>query len=64
MAKAHTEVEVAELPPCDFCGEPAQYDGKTSSGPWANMCQRHFKVHGIGLGLGRGRRLKVKGGAE
>ena len=66
MAAPHTEVEVAEIPPCDFCGEtnvvtPAVVDGRTVYGPWANMCERHFRVHGMGkLGLGIGQRLKLR----
>ena len=35
----------------------ASYDGKTTDGPWAYMCQQHFGWHGVGLGLGRGQRL-------
>lgn len=60
-----TEVKVPELPPCDFCTtlglepKPAQYDGKTTMGPWAYMCEPHFKHYGIGLGLGKGQRLAV-----
>ena len=53
----HTEVKVEVLPKCDFCDSQAAYDGKTKMGPWANMCEAHFKVSGIGLGLGRGQRL-------
>ena len=53
----HTEVKVEVLPKCDFCDSQAAYDGKTKMGPWANMCEAHFKVHGIGVGLGRGQRL-------
>lgn len=55
--KEHKKVEVSELPKCDFCGAPARYDGKTTSGPWGNMCLPCFGVHGIGLGLGRGQEL-------
>jgi hypothetical protein len=32
---------------CDFCDEPAVYDGKTTMGPWAHMCQAHFDRYGI-----------------
>ena len=61
----HTEVKVSKLPDCDFCSKeghkvPARYDGKTTFGPWANMCQAHFAIYGIGLGLGRGQRLVVE----
>ena len=55
---------VKELPTCDFCKEdfqvtPATYDGKTSYGPWAMMCEYHFKMYGVGLGLGKGQKLEV-----
>lgn len=60
MAAPHTEVKVSELPKCDFCGETAQYDGKTRLGPWADMCSRCFKTYGVGLGLGRGQKLILK----
>lgn len=62
---AHTEVEVTELPQCDFCkteglGNLAAYDGATTLGPWAFLCERHFDTYGVGLGLGRGQKLIVK----
>jgi len=72
-------VVVKERPPCDFCksvhdwwrgeGEPpdvkeATYDGKTNIGPWANMCDAHFKEYGTGLGLGKGQALIVDDGKE
>jgi hypothetical protein len=59
-----------ELPPCDLCTAAQQahpdvaveirhahYDGKTIYGPWAYMCERHFKELGVGLGTGRGQLL-------
>lgn len=57
-----TTVVVPELPKCDFCdamgiNKEARYDGKTIEGPWANMCNAHFSVYGMGLGLGVGQRL-------
>lgn len=55
--KTHREVKVSRLPDCDFCNSPAQYDGKTVIGPWANMCEVHFKQYGKGLGLGKGQKL-------
>ena len=59
---SHTETTVVSLPACDFCNQDghsraARYDGKTAMGPWANMCQAHFRQYGVGLGLGRGQRL-------
>lgn len=48
---------VTRRPACDFCGAEAQFDAKTTSGPWANMCLPCYKVHGVGLGTGLGQRL-------
>ena len=66
--KNHTQVEVSELPQCDFCKQnplvlyqEAHYDGKTWMGPWANMCREHFKKFGVGLGLGKGQELMLRG---
>lgn len=58
-------VVVSEPKWCDFCritGRQtlAQVDGKTVSGPWANMCDAHYAINGIGLGTGRGQRLIYK----
>lgn len=58
-------VWIGNLPPCcDYCwdythseGVLAKYDGKTKDGPWALMCEDHFKIHGIGLGTGKGQRI-------
>ena len=60
-----TTAEVLKLPPCDFCkrwerDRQAQYDGKTTLGPWGYMCQEHFDEYGTGLGLGVGQRLIVE----
>lgn len=56
--KNHTETHfVGQRPKCDYCGQPASYDGKTRGGPWAFMCEVDFQQHGVGLGLGRGQRL-------
>jgi hypothetical protein len=58
---------VAVLPNCDFCmrfnvEETARYDAMTVYGPWANMCQTCFDMHGTGvLGLGKGQRLEEEG---
>ena len=48
---------VLSRPPCEFCGEPAHFDGKTQKGPWVYMCGFHFTFCGRGLGHGRGQRL-------
>ncbi len=55
-------VKVARLPKCDFehrggCFNAARYDGKTKQGSWANMCEQHFEIYGVGLGTGRGQKL-------
>jgi len=54
-----TSVLVDTLPVCSFCDKEAHYDGKTKMGPWADMCEDHFREYGIGLGVGRGQRLIV-----
>lgn len=65
-AEAGTEVEVATIPNCDICRErsnkttPAEFDGKTIFGPWANMCRDDFMQYGVGLGTGRGQRLILR----
>jgi hypothetical protein len=59
----HTKTTVTELPNCDFPhGVPvkARYDGRTTSGQWANMCISDFAQHGIGLGLGKGQEFVLK----
>ena len=53
--------EVLERPKCDFCGKPAEVDGRTRMGPWAFMCEGCYPKFGVGLGLGRGQLLIVKG---
>jgi len=55
------ETRVDEIPPCDICQKPAEYDGKTKDGPWAYLCGGCFDVHGIGVGLGKGQRLILRG---
>ena len=59
------EAEIRKSVDCDFCKEKgkklaAVYDGKTIYGPWAYMCEEHFKAKGAGLGLGIGQRLIVR----
>jgi len=46
---------------CDIChrdieeiGGEVYIDGKTKSGPWANMCTSCHRNFGVGLGLGKG----------
>jgi hypothetical protein len=39
--------------------ETAHYDGATTFGPWANMCEECFARFGRGLGTGKGQRLIV-----
>ena len=55
---SNTSVTVAVLPKCDFCDDQAHYDTKIPMyGSWANVCERHFKMHRCSLGLGKGQRL-------
>lgn len=67
------QVQVPTLPACDVCKidgatmitRPAAYDGKTTFGPWAYMCEDHWKSHGVGrLGTGFGQRLILADGGE
>ena len=49
---------------CDFCHKECGknlYDGKTDMGPWAVMCDKCFRTHGVGLGAGRGQKYKKVG---
>ena len=42
---------------CDMCNAPITtkfIDGRTTGGPWANMCPRCHRMHGMGLSLGKG----------
>jgi len=60
-----TETKLEYKRDCDFCGDPALYDGKTMAGPWAYMCEACFKKYGTGLGTGIGQRIvKDIGGIE
>ena len=33
-------------------------DGKTTRGPWANMCSLCLPIHSVGLGVGKGQRYE------
>jgi hypothetical protein len=56
----HT-VEVNAIPQCQFCTDPAGYDGRTNMGPWAFMCQAHWDEHGPGAtGVGYGQKLVLR----
>ena len=60
----NTWVVVPEIRNCDMCHQdppvPAYADGKTTFGPWANMCKPCFEIHGVGLGLGIGQELLLE----
>lgn len=60
MTENCTEVTVKVLPTCAFDQETAKYDGATTMGKWAYMCQRHFELVGVGLGTGKGQRLVLR----
>lgn len=55
--KDKTEVKMFKIPKCDICGTEAAYDGKTTAGPWAYMCEYDFTMYGVGLGTGKGQRM-------
>lgn len=44
---------------CDLCESfKAKYDGKVKGQyAWAYMCDRCFKLYGVGLGVGKGDEL-------
>lgn len=57
-----TQVVVAKLPKCDKHGmlgidHPAQYDARTPTGSWANLCQEAFDELHCSLGTGYGQKL-------
>lgn len=58
--KKGTQTSVSRLPKCDFCGDEARYDGKTTMGPWGYMCHSHFIRFGSGLGTGLGQQLMLE----
>ena len=61
----HSKITVEHLPPCDFCGRVARFDGRTKHrGCWAYMCEGCFAIHGVGLGLGYGQELILAFGIE
>lgn len=50
---------------CDIpnCGTPITnfwVDGRTTFGPWANMCPACFTKYGVGLGLGKGQKYDAR----
>lgn len=61
--KSHKATLVYRMPDCDFCKQSgvdrvAKYDARTTYGPWANMCEIHFRNNAIGLlGTGHGQEL-------
>lgn len=65
MARAGTIARVHHIPDCDICKQegktvPAAYDCKTIWGPWAYVCEEHFKTHtNEVLGTGRGQKLEL-----
>lgn len=55
------EVTVLKYPRCDVCGAEAHYDAATRQGPWAFLCDKHWKSMTYGrLGTGVGQRLLLK----
>jgi len=52
--------------PCDFTSEGGEHpmltfiDGRTTMGPWANMCLGCARKYGVGLGQGDGQEYKIQ----
>jgi hypothetical protein len=65
LKKGH-EVEVSVIPNCDICASlkkstAATHDGATRLGPWAYMCDAHWKTYGPGTtGIGMGQKLILR----
>lgn len=58
-----TTTLVDSIPDCQFAHgapTPAAYDGKTTMGPWAYMCEVHHMNYGCGVGTGRGQKLVLR----
>lgn len=48
---------------CDMCSTKIRdtyIDGKTTMGPWGNMCVRCHGFYGVGLGTGKGQRYQLQ----
>ena len=48
---------------CDICYAKIGdifYDAKTIYGPWGCLCEKCFKLHGVGLGIGLGQKYDAK----
>jgi len=41
------------------CDEEAMFDDKTTMGPWANLCETHQKMFGVGIGFRFEKRVKI-----
>lgn len=62
VKRAARRAALESRPFCDVCGNPAEYDAKTTGGPWAYLCDACFKEHTSGkLGVGLGQRLMIRG---
>lgn len=61
MAESAKRYYIGAPEACDVCkakiGDTFT-DGKTSMGPWANMCPSCHDDHGVGVGTGRGQTYK------
>jgi len=65
LQKDTTTAVIAKEEYCDYCQMSgtktvALYDGKTTQGAWAYMCEDHFSDYGVGIGLGLGQILIVE----
>jgi hypothetical protein len=59
-----SEVLMSKIPVCEFCDDVAAYACRCPKfrNSWANVCERHFEIHGPGrLGTGDGQRLVLRG---
>lgn len=52
---------------CDLCHKPLTssfFDGRTSNGPWANMCPKCHNRQGFGIGTGKGQEYELPSGIK
>jgi len=60
MEDEGTKVTIDHKRKCEFCGDPALFEGETLSGGISDMCSACFERYGTGLEDGKGQRIVSK----
>lgn len=63
LIPSETEFAISVPKYCDLCRSEilAGYvDGRTTMGPWANMCVSCHRTNGVGLGTGKGQCYRLQ----